>query len=459
MPDDGSVSSPSTVASAADVAQPQAPGLIAQLRRQIFDLHTVFDVARRFHSVPDTDALLDGILLAAVTHLGVGGAAVVVTEPGSEGWLTRCHSKGWDAVPPGGWRMSADSPMARVLLRQRMPVAANALWADLPFGDPDAARLRCLDSKLIAPIIARGELRGVVFLTGKLSGAAFNADDLMFLGLLLEQFAVSLDNAQLYESECQTAAELLHTRERLARAEKLLALGRLSAAIAHEVRNPLGIIKNYIELVRPAIAGNPVAAEQLDVIADEVGRIDRVLTGILSAFRDQQTETVSVDLGKLIADIERGIRPQMQERGIAVVARIPPSLPPVAGDAESLRQVFLNLALNAKDAMTEGGTLSITAEADADQVIVRFSDEGPGIDPAVQRTLFDPFTTTKEPGQGTGLGLSICQSIVDGFGGRIEAANIPSPGHGAIFTLHLRQATGGREGRVSLHASQEFNDE
>jgi signal transduction histidine kinase len=427
---------------AADVPHPQ-PGLIAQLRRQIFDLHTVFDIARRFHSVPDTDALLEGILLAAVAQLGVGGAAVIVADPGQEGYLTRCRTKGWDEVVSSDWHLSVDSPVARALVEHQAPIAVDALRARLPGEDPNVALLRRVGCEMVAPIMARGELRGMVCLSGKLSGAAFNSDDRAFLGLLLEQFAVSLDNAQLYESEHQTAAELLRTRERLAGAQKLLALGRLSAAIAHEVRNPLGIIKNYIELIRPVFPPGSAEADRLDVIAAEVSRIDRVLAGILSAFHPRQSTASCVGLGEVIAEVERGIAPQMHERGIAVVVRIPPLLPAVAGDAEPLRQVFLNLALNARDAMTEGGTLSITAETDGDWVNVRFTDEGPGIDPAVQRTLFDPFTTTKDPGKGTGLGLSICQSIVDSFGGSIEAANIPSPGHGAIFTLRLRQAAAG----------------
>jgi signal transduction histidine kinase len=423
-----------------EVVRGHDAALIAQLRRQIFDLHTVFDIARRFHAVPDTDALLDGILLAAVEHLGVGAAAAVIGEPDQPGHLTRRRSKGWEDATAAGWNLTLDSPLARVLVEQKALMMASALGACLPAGDPQAVFLRKVGCELVAPILARGQLRGALFLSGKLNETPFDSDDRQFLGLLLEQFTVALDNARLYEAERQTAAELLRTQERLARAEKLLALGRLSAAIAHEVRNPLGIIKNYIELIRPAFNTGSAEAERLDIIASEVSRIDRILAGLLGAFHPGRRPPSSVGLGDVIAEVNRFIAPRMTAHGIDVVVDIPQSLPSVVGDAESLRQVFLNLAMNAKDAMPNGGALSITAEAEGKWVAIRFTDAGPGIDPEIQDTLFDPFTTTKDRGEGTGLGLSICQSLLDGFGGTISTASVPPPGHGAIFTVRLPQS-------------------
>ncbi|MEW5700703.1 MAG: ATP-binding protein [Candidatus Zixiibacteriota bacterium] len=419
-------------------------GLIADLRRQIFDLHTVFDIARRFHAVPDTDALLEGILLASVGQLGVGRAAVVVAGPGEDGTLSRCRAVGWDDVPVGDWHVRVDSPLAQELLRRQGPAMYRTLDNSAAGGSSDVERLHRNGCEVVAPILARGELAGVLFLSGKLNRTAFTVDDEKFLGLLLEQFAVALDNARLYESEREMGAELLSTQERLARTEKLLALGRLSAAIAHEVRNPLGIIRNHLELIRPAIAVGSVDAERLDVIAAEVYRIERVVAGLLGAFHPVRDVAPRVDLSEIIADVGRSIAPQMQEHGIVITSDMPPSLPPAAGESESLRQVVLNLFLNARDAMSAGGTLSIMARCEGDWVIVEFTDEGPGIDPVIQQTLFAPFTTTKKPGEGTGLGLSICQSVVDGFGGSIEAANIPAPGHGAIFTLRLPRAAVGQ---------------
>ncbi|MBI3872746.1 MAG: GAF domain-containing protein, partial [candidate division Zixibacteria bacterium] len=193
---------------------------LAQLQRQIFDLHTVFDITRRFHAVLDTDALLDGILLAAIGQLGAGAAAIVVEGTDDPGRLSRCRSKGWNLVGDADWDLAVDSPLPQHLMSLRAPAPAGQILARLSGDDPLHRQLQESGCTLIAPVATRRRLRGILFLAGKLNDRDYTPADVQFLGLVLEQFAVSLDNAMLYESEGRTATQLVEAQQRLAQAEK-----------------------------------------------------------------------------------------------------------------------------------------------------------------------------------------------------------------------------------------------
>jgi len=148
----------------------------------------------------------------------------------------------------------------------------------------------------------------------------------------------------------------------------------------------------------------------------------------------------AVDLAASVDAALRLARVQPRFRGVETDVALAPSLPRVAADERRLGQVFLNLLLNAGDAMGGTGRLAVGARTEGDEVVVDVRDHGPGIPPADLARVFEPFFTTKGAGQGTGLGLAISQGIVESFGGTLEAAN--APGGGAVFTVRLRPAQG-----------------
>lgn len=416
--------------------------LVARLRRRIFDLHTVFDIAGRFQAILDTDVFLKGILLTAISHLGVGAAAIAVAEPGHPDHLTLIKSKGWDDRGAIDWRLSVASPLARQLVTHRHPLRIEEVLCLLPADSPDRDRLRRAGCHLIAPMVSRQDLRGVLYTSARLNGRDFNESDLQFLGLLLEQLSVSLDNTLLHESEKRTADQLLQAHERLAQSEKLAAMGHLSATVAHEVNNPLGVIKNYVQLLRPALAESSESLDKLEMIGREVDRMVRFVRELLGVFSGERKTPEAIAVGPILSDVTRFVEPELTAARIRIAVDVPNDLPDVWAEPEPLRQVFMNLALNARDAMPQGGHLNIVASHDHDWVEIRFIDEGQGIDPAIATKLFKPFTTTKTSGEGAGLGLSICQSIINGFGGTISARNCEPPQTGAAFGVKLRTAFG-----------------
>ena len=407
-------------------------------RREIFDLYTLFDIIRRFTAVLDTSALLDGILLASISQLGVGAAAIVIQKPGRDDCLGVSRWKGWTDVHAEDWELDLGSPFARALAGVQEPVQFNELRKKLKADCPQTRLLDRIGCALIAPMWRRECLRGVLYTSGRLNGQPFSATDREFLGLLVEQLTVSIENAVLYESERRYAEDLILAREQLAQSEKMATLGRLSAAIAHEINNPLGIIRNYLQLIRGSVESRPQTVQNVDLVSAEVDRIARIIRQLLDAFHPETTRPEAVDVGAILSETVDFLRPDFERAGIAVNHSSFNDLPLIVGGTDPLRQVFLNIALNARDAMPNGGTLQIRVAANESDVCVSFVDEGTGIIPENLPRLFEPFFSTKPTGRGSGLGLSISRSIIEGFGGSIEALNVQAPKTGAIIRIRLR---------------------
>jgi signal transduction histidine kinase len=234
---------------------------------------------------------------------------------------------------------------------------------------------------------------------------------------------------------------LAETRESLLRSEKLATVGRLAAGLAHEVGNPLGAIAGYAEIARARLppGAAPDLAEAIDRIASAAERIDRTVRDLLDFARPVPLTLRPVGVGAAVEGALRLARVQSRFRGVEVEVEAAPDLPPVLADEQHLAQVFLNLFLNAGDAMRGQGRVRVASRAGPGGTVqVEVADTGPGIATADLARIFDPFFTTKDPGDGTGLGLAICHRIVETFGGAIEAENAPSGG--AVFRLHLRGA-------------------
>ncbi len=226
---------------------------------------------------------------------------------------------------------------------------------------------------------------------------------------------------------------------------KLAALGRLSAGVAHEVKNPLNAMAIHLELLRQALAGRPagdgapavdqaVALQYVQTIAEEIRRLDQVVQGFLKFTRPQEVRLEPIRLHDLLEELQPTIAPEAARTGVDLVLDCPPEVPEVNGDPGLLRQVFLNLALNACQAMPEGGTLRIAcAPVRGQRVEVRVQDDGVGIAPADLERIFDLYFTTRA--QGSGIGLSMVYRIVQLHDGEIEVES--TPGHGSTFRVLL----------------------
>ena len=234
----------------------------------------------------------------------------------------------------------------------------------------------------------------------------------------------------------QAVEELEEAQEQLIRAEKLASIGQLASGVGHELRNPLGAIKNAIFYVRRRVARSDLAAteprvlEFLDIMDKEVTSANKVISDLLGFSRVAKPTVAPANIGGMIEDALKYV--PMAEN-IKLTTDVDPGLPMVMVDADQVRQVFVNIILNAVEAMPEGGRLEIRARSKAQFVEVEFADSGGGIPESIIGKIFDPLFTTKA--KGIGLGLAMSKSILERHGGNIQVKS--EDGKGATFTASL----------------------
>jgi len=222
---------------------------------------------------------------------------------------------------------------------------------------------------------------------------------------------------------------------RLVQADKLSSIGLLAAGVAHEVNTPLAVISTYAQMLAKQISGDDQKSKLLDKIAKQTFRASEIVNSLLSFSRTASTEFVEVDLNRVIQDTLTLIEHQLQTSAVEVKLSLDPALSSVKGNSGKLQQVFLNLFLNARDAMESGGALAVKTWSEDGFVRVEVTDNGPGIAPEHLSRIYDPFFTTKAARKGTGLGLSVSYGIVREHGGNIEVHS--RPGAGARFRVVL----------------------
>jgi len=223
----------------------------------------------------------------------------------------------------------------------------------------------------------------------------------------------------------------------LVQSEKMAAIGQLAAGIAHELRNPLAIVMNALFDLRSALATpvDPTVSEDLGIAEEEIGRAQAIIRNLLEFSRESGVEIERIDVNDVLTKTVRLLRKYVEQCGVTIDTDLG-EIPVCVANANALRQVLLNLVTNAVQAMPDGGELRLrTMQTDIDRVRVEVEDTGIGIPADRLRSIFDPFYTTKAPGQGTGLGLSVVHTVVQRYGGSIAVSSEPNVG--TVFRIDL----------------------
>lgn len=297
------------------------------------------------------------------------------------------------------------------------------------------------------PLIAGGQVIGVLFLDDVASGR-YTEHDLDLLVPLGEQLAIAIENARLHREMEQKVEErtrtLKQTQAQLIQSGKLAAVGTLAAGVAHELNQPLMIIRGYAqELLGDGRIADAETRDDLRRIEAQTTRMAAIITHLRDFSRQSTGRREATDLNRIVADALAFLHQQLKTRNIVVTQDVDPALPPVSVDSLQIEQVLLNLITNARDAIEATGTGAIairTQRASDGRIALSVTDTGPGIPAEIQPRIFDPFFTTKEVGKGTGLGLSICYGIVDAHGGELTMESPVADGRGARFTMRLPSA-------------------
>jgi signal transduction histidine kinase len=286
-----------------------------------------------------------------------------------------------------------------------------------------------------APLVARGKSLGIIVVDNPSSGRPISRDDLHFLQLFANQAGMAIENSMLYNRIENAHSNLRDARERLVHGERLAAIGEMAANVAHELKNPLITIGGFAGRLLKSLPAESREHNYADTIVKEVSRLEIMLSDILAYSRKPTICYSACELVEILQDCFDSCATTLEDQNINLSTNRTDGHWPLAGDAYQLKQVFLNLLLNACEAMPNGGFINIDIErisSGKPAVKINITDSGGGIQPETLPQIFNPFFTTKR--HGTGLGLAIVNRILLNHNGSIKAANVES---GALFTVTL----------------------
>jgi signal transduction histidine kinase len=313
-------------------------------------------------------------------------------------------------------RLSAGESLIGVVVRRKKPLQVANVQTDTRYQNVELARRESLVSLLSVPLIFAGQCIGALSVyTAR--PYSFSNEEIKILSALAELSAIAIEKARLYE-------RVVDVEEQLRQNEKLSALGLLAAEVAHEIRNPLTVMKLLYHSLDLKFDAHDPRSKDAQIIEAKIEHLNKIVEQILDFARTTEPKFAPVNLNDLVDELSLLVRHKLANQGIKLVRDLQDDLPLVSGDAPQLEQAFLNLILNAAEAMAEGGTLTIRSRAlrgadTAGQVAVEFKDTGGGMTAEQQRQAFKTVLATTKA-KGTGLGLAIVGRIVETHHGEIR---------------------------------------
>jgi signal transduction histidine kinase len=337
-----------------------------------------------------------------------------------------------ELVEPAGLHVSAQNPEA----------AKRRSAAPGPFGDAEEWR----EVEWAFPLVVQQRDIGLITARTLASGNT-KTDDEQLLKIVASQVAIAVENARLYEGVTRKMDELHETQAQLIQAAKLAAIGEMAAQVAHEINNPLTSVLGFASLLVEQLPADSALQADAGLIMTEASRARDIVRDLLDFSRQRPFYPQSTELNGVLRQAVGLVRLQ-GVMASTIDEQYGDDLPSVQVDPARMKQVFLNIINNAVQAMPGGGALIVrTAATDAD-VVVSFTDNGPGIEPEHLQRIFEPFFTTKAEVNGTGLGLAVSVGIVRQHGGTIDV--VSERGKGSTFTVRIPRQTREASGTAAV---------
>lgn len=384
----------------------------------------------------DLEVVLRLVIDETRRMMGTAAVSVLLCEPtpaGQEDALAFAAVVGPASEKLVGRRIPATAGVAGWVVREKQGVIVTEASKDSRFySHIDGVTGMNTRSLLAVPLITRGTVIGVIEAVNKIGGA-FTQHDLEMLGAIASTAAVAIENARLLKAEREQYRRLQESQAQLIQAEKMTALGRLAATLAHEINNPLQAITSDLELILDFPLEPEERIERLRVVRKEIDRLSEMTRRVLTFARPFPAPRKLVSVADLIQQTLALTRKKLQHSHIQVTTDLA-GVPPIMAAPDQLVQVFLNLVLNAIEAIYDHGQIHINLGVEGEQVVVRLADDGPPIPPENLSRIFEPFFTTKE--DGTGLGLSVSHSLITQHGGTLAAENLTNE-RGVVFIVRL----------------------
>lgn len=385
--------------------------LYEQLRLKAGLFESLASVSRTINSTLNLDEALRVITKEACELMRARMCSLMLLDESGE-WLDLRASFGAGNAYIKKPRLSAAESLLGVVVRRQKPQQVANVQADARYQNVELARRQNLVSLLSVPLIFSGQAIGTLNIYTART-YHFSNEEIKILSALAELSAIAIEKARLYE-------RVVDVEEQLRQNEKLSALGLLAAEVAHEIRNPLTVMKLLYHSLNLKFEANDPRNKDAQVIKSKIEHLNKIVEQILDFARTTEPKFAPVNLNVLLDELGLLVRHKLANQKVTLMQDLQADLPLVSGDAPQLEQAFLNLILNAAEAMPDGGTLSIkTFTTTSGQVAVTFKDNGVGMGKEQQTKAFKTVLATTKA-KGSGLGLAIVGRIVETHHGRIE---------------------------------------
>jgi signal transduction histidine kinase len=405
--------------------------LFEQLRQKARLFETLVKISQTINSTLNLADALNVITREACQFMGAKLCSLLMLDAQRE-WLElkACHGAGKTYVNKP--RLAVSDCLLGTVVRRKKPLQVENVQLSSQYQHIEVARQEGLVSLLSVPLVFGGNAIGTlsVYMARQHS---FSNEEIRILAALAELSGIAIEKARLYE-------RLVDTEEQLRKSEKLSALGLLAAEVAHEIRNPLTVIKMLFHSLDLQFAPGDPRVRDAEVIRERIEHLNKTVEQILGFARTAEPALAPLNINTVIEDLGFLVRHKLKNQSVEFNLQLHSELPMVQGDGSQLSQALLNLVLNAAEAMPDGGTLSITTTPeDALHVRIEVADTGGGMSVEQQENAFRSLLQTTKP-HGTGLGLAIVGKIIEAHHGTIRIHS--EGGRGTAFTILLPAAAG-----------------
>jgi len=408
--------------------------LYEQLRLKAHLFESLASVSRTINSTLNLDEALLVITREACVLMRARMCSLMMLDENRE-WLDLRASYGAGEAYIKKPRLTVEESFLGAVVRRKKPMQVANVQASSRYQNVEIARREGLVSLLSVPLIFSGEAIGTLSVYTE-RPYNFSNEEIQILSALAELSAIAIEKARLYE-------RVVDVEEQLRQNEKLSALGLLAAEVAHEIRNPLTVMKLLYHSLDLKFPENDPRAKDTRIIEAKIEHLNKIVEHILDFARTTEPKFAPVNLNELVDELGLLVRHKLANQNVRLIRDLQNDLPVVMGDAPQLEQAFLNLILNAAEAMPDGGTLTVksrtTLSRESDKpsgVSLEFKDTGKGMSKEMQRRAFSAVLSTTKA-KGTGLGLAIVGRIVETHRGNLRIQSRAGRGTSIFINLPL----------------------
>lgn len=398
--------------------------LYEQLRLKARLFEALANVSRTINSTLNLDDALQVVTREARLLMRAKMCSLMMLDEDQE-WLDLRASSGAGEAYLSKPRLNVHESLLGVVVRRKKPLQVENVQISSRYQNVEVARREGLVSLLSVPLLFAGESIGTLSVyTDHLYN--FSNEEIRILSALAELSAIAIEKARLYE-------RIVDVEEQLRQNEKLSALGLLAAEVAHEIRNPLTVMKMLYHSLDLQFPTADPRRKDARIIGEKMDHLNKIVEQILDFARTAEPRLAAVNLNHLIDELGLLVRHKLKNQNVQWLPKLQPDLPTILGDATQLEQVFLNIILNAAEAMPRGGVLTITSKSlsagatKPTKAVVEFKDTGEGMSEEQQRKAFTSLLSTTKR-SGTGLGLAIVHRIVEAHHGKLSLKSQPGKG-------------------------------